>query len=85
MNTRCTSHALFCLLVLLTSSCNEPDLHFSEEALMFYPVDGEIIYTGTTYTIGWTAPLFQQVDIELYKGGDLYMEVARTLANDGLY
>lgn len=50
---------------------------------MFTPEEGEIIYGGTDYTISWTAPGFESVDITLYKGQDAHLTIVEAFPNEG--
>lgn len=83
MKTRIKSLAFCIILFSALISCSENKM--TEEYLILLPAGGEIIYTGTSYTVYWNPPSWTTVDINLINAsGDTWL-IEKSLPNSGSF
>ena len=70
-----------CLLI----SCDEEKVLFDNDIQIHKPAEGEIIYTGITYTIRWAPTAWSEVDIELAGPSGNAWTIGKALPNTGFY
>ena len=85
MKPQFKNFALLVILLCTVISCSENKISQPEDFLIYLPAVGEIIYTGTMYTISWNHPTWSCVDIELISISGNSWLIGKALPNSGSY